>query len=145
MPTPLRSPVGRASAVGHRLSHTPEYVFTSHSVRLLFPGVARITASTLCGASDIFRTFVRPLRTPGRAGRSGRPPARSGLRCWSVSDKGSGLDRVHRAGGRFVRVAYGGFAALSLLIFPLYSTFRVPASVCIVALHAAATLARILG
>lgn len=62
-----------------------------------------------------------------------------------MSDKGSGLDRVHRAGGCFVRVAYGGFAALYLLIFPLYSTFRDAVSVWIVVVAAVANVAAISG
>ncbi|GGU09793.1 two-component sensor histidine kinase [Actinomadura livida] len=58
----------------------------------------------------------------------------------SVSDKGAGLDRIHRAGGCFARIAYGGFASLYLLGC-LVSIYRDLASVWVVVVAAVANLA----
>ncbi|TDB95125.1 sensor histidine kinase [Actinomadura sp. 7K534] len=57
-----------------------------------------------------------------------------------MSDKGAGLDRIHRAGGCFARIAYGGFASLYLLGC-LFSIYRDLASVWVVAVAAVANIA----
>ncbi|GAA0562522.1 sensor histidine kinase [Actinomadura livida] len=57
-----------------------------------------------------------------------------------MSDKGAGLDRIHRAGGCFARIAYGGFASLYLLGC-LVSIYRDLASVWVVVVAAVANLA----
>ena len=44
-----------------------------------------------------------------------------------MSDKASGLDRIHRASGCLVRISYGGFALLYLLGCT-YSVYRDPPS-----------------